>query len=506
MDYVICIPSHNRSDVINNKTLKMLRHYKIDLTRVYVFVVGGQIPLYHKAITSKELNLVEGRLGIKENRKCISDYFPEDTPIVCLDDDIKWICKLHHCRGGKQRLDKIECFESLIFDMFDDLDKENAGLGGLYPISNPFFMKNHKSTDLKFIIGNCKFFYNKKKLERRRFELLEDYETTLNYYLHFDKIIRYNNFCVIANYRPLKWNKTQSDKNKEVLLFRQKYPEFSSINFKANGNTDIRLDKNPKRVVLSTLWINDKLPELNKLCISSWIKQGYNVDIYTNLNKQFFNDIDHSEYINIKNPNNICIYENNDILPYSDYWRYNLLLKVKDAIWIDSDMFLLDRLPNYETLISTEHTFQSGAMKSDLPFVPNIGVLKFSTFLGREFLSEVIEKIDCKKETSKFCDNMLIFRKTLKKQKYSSLFQYTFEPKVFCPIPWWNCKQIYKDIKYPTKYSVNHYNNENIFNNSIGVHLWNNFTNNKYKIDFKSIKKDSLYDQLKIYINSKNGS
>ena len=38
MDYVVAIPSHNRHEVINNKTLKLLRYYGISNDRMYVFV------------------------------------------------------------------------------------------------------------------------------------------------------------------------------------------------------------------------------------------------------------------------------------------------------------------------------------------------------------------------------------------------------------------------------------------------------------------------------------
>ena len=48
MDYVIAIPSHNRTKVIDNKTLKMLRHYNIDPERVYVFVAPEEYNEYKK--------------------------------------------------------------------------------------------------------------------------------------------------------------------------------------------------------------------------------------------------------------------------------------------------------------------------------------------------------------------------------------------------------------------------------------------------------------------------
>jgi len=499
MEFVVAIPSHGRHEVINNKTLKLLRYYGISNDRMYVFIEENQYPLYHNKIP-KDVNLIVGKLGIKENRQFISDYFPEDQAIVSMDDDIKWICKMTPVRGGKHRNDKIECFQSLIFDIFDSLDEHNCNCAGLYPIDNPFFMKNHISCDLKFIIGNCRFFYNKKNLERRRFTLLEDFETTMKYYLHDSKIIRYNNFVAVTNYKPLKWGFSQDDKNFEVQMFNNKYPEFTKINYKANNNTDIRFLKGD-RTVLSTLWIKNPLNTLNKLCFNSWIKNGYNIDLYSDLD---YTDIppEFHEYITIKDPNKICKYNNNDILAYSDYWRYNLLLKIKDAIWVDADMFLIDRIPVSDTIISSEHTMQSGYHKSDKNYVPNIGILRFNTYLGREFLEEVINKIDNKVECSKFCDNMKIFRNSLKKNKYSNLFNSVYPPNTFCPVPWWNCEEMYYAKSYKTKYEVEIPFNKTILNNCVGIHLWENFTMNKHKIDFENVVEGSLFSRLNIYYNN----
>ena len=497
MDYVVAIPSHNRTKVIDNKTLKLLRHYNIDPERVYVFVAPEEYNEYKKKI-APEYNLVEGALGIKENRKAISDYFDEDQPILCLDDDIKWICQMFCVRGGRQRLDKIKCLETLIFDVFEKLEEEQCNLAGFYPIDNPFFMKQHISNDLRFIIGNCKFFFNKKKLENRKFTLLEDFETTMKYYLEDGKVIRYNNFVCVTNYKILKWNLSAEDKKLEVDLFHHKYKEFTSIKHKVNGNCDIKFIKNPPRIYLSTLWIGKTLNELSRLSFISWIKQGYSIKLYSNLKLNELNiNEKYLKYIDIKNPNQVCLYNNEDILPFSDYWRYNLLLKDKNAIWIDADMVLIDRLPTIDTIISSEHTFQSGAFKSKLNFVPNIGVLKFTTDLGREFIEEIINKIDNKKTESKFCDNMTIFRTTIKKNKYIDLFNNIMPPFTFCPIPWWNVTSIYNDVHYPIKYDVENKDNKYIIRNGIGIHLWNYFTMNKYQIDFKSITEHSLFDQLK---------
>ena len=59
------------------------------------------------------------------------------------------------------------------------------------------------STDLKFCIGQMRMFYNFRAIENKRtYKLLEDYETSLKYWLE-KKIIRFNNICLKADFNKL---------------------------------------------------------------------------------------------------------------------------------------------------------------------------------------------------------------------------------------------------------------------------------------------------------------
>ena len=173
MDYVVAIISSNRSDSINNKTISLLNYYKIDLTRVYVFVAKNEIEDYKK-ILDKDITIIQGGVGIQKQREAISNYFEEGQPICSMDDDLINICSVVN-----DKLYKIECLESLILDFFCLMDENNCNLSGLYPVANPYFMKNRITLDLRFIIGNFRCFKNIKRLERRKFILLEDYECSL---------------------------------------------------------------------------------------------------------------------------------------------------------------------------------------------------------------------------------------------------------------------------------------------------------------------------------------
>jgi len=106
MDYVIAIPSTRRTDVINKKTLCMLRAYGIDMSRVYVFVAEDEIQDYKVKFYRMPINLIQGGKGIKAQREAISNYFDEGQTILSLDDDISMLYELEHNYKRKTKTSK----------------------------------------------------------------------------------------------------------------------------------------------------------------------------------------------------------------------------------------------------------------------------------------------------------------------------------------------------------------------------------------------------------------
>ena len=475
MDYKIAIPSHNRSNIIKSKTLAFLSKHNIPKDNIYIFVAEDEIATYKKNLPT--YNIIKGSKGLKNNRSSISLYFDENTRVCSIDDDVKDIINF--------KKDYIKNLDYLIKDIFNYLEATGLKLGGIHPCDNPFFYAENISNDLKFICGAFRCFINTRLCERRTFTLLEDYETTIRYYLYCGGVARFNHLGVIANYKTLsgglKEYRTDDLKKKEVEEFSKKYSNFCKT--KKEG-MEIQLIKNPQHDAIFGLWIqheeDDFLPPIQKLCLSSMVRQGYIVELYTNL-QSLGEELDpfiKSKQIKILNPFSILKYnEESKILPYSDLFRYKVLYE-KGGTWIDLDMILLDRLPSDEIIISSEHTFQSGAFKSKQTFTPNIGVLRFTKH--NELLNKVIDEIQ-KKQDADFTDNMKVFKKHLKKYNYS-----ISDPNTFCPVPWWCVDELYKDTeKFTTKYSVEVKDKSWILNNSTAVHLWNNFSTKLIKNTFK---------------------
>ena len=114
-------------------------------------------------------------------------------------------------------------------------------------------------------------------------------------------------------------------------------------------------------------------------------------------------------------------------------------------------------------------------------------------------LKLIIDKINTRRKDARFVDNMRVFQQVLKNNPNA---KHVADPSVFCPLSWWNCKESYTDHKYKTKYSVEALTNDLMLQHSIGIHMWNNFTFKKWKIDFDNIDIESLYNRLYCLINN----
>jgi len=483
--YKIAIPSFKREKIIKDKTLTLLDKHNINKKDIYIFVEKSEIEKYKNELPN--YNIVAGAKGIGKQRTAISNYFEDNEIIVSLDDDVEEILD-----NGKP-LANLHYF---IKDTINFLNAHHLTLAGIYPVNNNYFTKNTITIDNRFLIGQFKIFINKKHLENRSYELLEDYENTLKHAIWSGGVVRFNYITLKANYNSgkggLKEYRTLERKIDEVKKFSLEYKNYCGT--KKQG-MEISIMKNPIRKELTSLWIGKEFNKLSKLAVTSWLRLGYKVNLYINQNFKLPLDLKSFELngqLNFCNANDILNTKKiKDILPFSDLWRYTYLYNY-GGTWIDADMVLLKSLPDDNIIISSEHTFQSGAYKSKESKICNIGVLRMPKDCS--ILKSIIDKINDKGlDNTEFCDNMKLFRTIINKSYYKN---FIVEPEVYCAVPWWNCKEMYYDIKYKKKYDVDVKSNDWIINNSIGLHKWNNFTFNKHEIDFSKIKVNSIYHRL----------
>jgi len=235
--YYVAIPSYDRAESLRTKTLTTLKDIPTKI--IYIFVANvAQYNIYKQVIP--DYNIVIGKLGITNQRKFIKNYFKEGQWVVSLDDDVEEVNKLN---GDK--LNKIHNLDAFFKESFGRLQKDNLFIWGIYPVRNPFFMKNTITTKLKFIIGTLYGFIvrHDKGLEPICKEK-EDYEQSILYYLKDGGVLRYNNITIKTKFKAkggLGLIDGRYKANKDAALYlSKKYPQFVSV-FKRKDMFEIRL-------------------------------------------------------------------------------------------------------------------------------------------------------------------------------------------------------------------------------------------------------------------------
>ena len=168
---------------------------------------------------------------------------------------------------------------------------KNLSLAGIYPTNNPYFFKEDDTKDLRFCIGQLKMFINKRHVEEREYNLLEDYENTIKHYNYSGGVLRLNNIGLKCNYNSLKGGlkeyRNDERKIEEVNKFKEQYPTYCSI--KKSGK-DILLNRRVKNEVIYQLYgIGEHLNQLSEISMLSWLQNGYNIDLYIDKSKDFCN-------------------------------------------------------------------------------------------------------------------------------------------------------------------------------------------------------------------------
>lgn len=244
--YVVAIPSYKRQDVVAEKSLKTLINGGVNPKKIHIFVANKEEHENYKKAIPKNMygKLVTGVIGITNQRKFILKYFPEGTEIVSIDDDVEGLYR----SKGPTKLIHIKNVDGFFKEAFQKLHKDKLFIWGIYPVHNPFFMKDKVSTDLKFIIGTLYGFINRHDSSLQPNSSIkekEDYETSILYYLKDDGVVRYNNVTIKTKFHAdggLGKTEGRFEANKQAAAYLAKtYPDLVSVFHRKNGMPEVRL-------------------------------------------------------------------------------------------------------------------------------------------------------------------------------------------------------------------------------------------------------------------------
>lgn len=230
MDYTIVIPTHNRADVIQKKSLPLLKRLGIPASKITLVVSNAEQKELYQSVPKdlyKELLVLPSK-GIGDVKNKITAHYPAGKKLVIFEDDIR---DLRHMSADGKKLISVSKLEPIIKKGFDLCKEKKTILWGIYAVPNAFFMKKEVSFDLKFIIGTCYGLINDKSIHLKT-NVKEDYELSLIVWKKYGAIVRFNNIVAMRKAYPdkgqggledLKERKERTEKSVEYLL--KTYPD-----------------------------------------------------------------------------------------------------------------------------------------------------------------------------------------------------------------------------------------------------------------------------------------
>lgn len=274
--YIIAIPSYNRPELIQVKTLALLHKHNINSKLIHIFVSDReQYDLYKSKIPKNLYNkLIIGVKGLKNQRNYINNYYPEGYHIVEMDDDIDKIVQLVVRKITKKTIKKsqykiyktldkihktvnkttkpIENLDQFIKDAFKRCVSNGIFLWGVYPLANPYFMTETITNDLRFIVGPFWGMINRHREDLQlTIDEKENSERTLQNWVIDGTVLRFNNIGIETKYYKNKGgmqnnNKDRNYRQKEALksahYLHNKYPSLTKIHLsKKSGVPEIKL-------------------------------------------------------------------------------------------------------------------------------------------------------------------------------------------------------------------------------------------------------------------------
>lgn len=246
MKYRIVICSYKRQDVLKEKTLHYLISCGISPSLIDIFVANKEeFEIYTKNIPSNMYNKIYiGEETLHKQRNYVRQFYPQNTCLFNLDDDIERLEIVKNCR-----LEPITTgLDKIIQYGFYLLKKNNTRLCGIYAARNGFFMSEDCSSGLYYCIGSCYWTINDKDHNLDvDLEDKEDYERTIKSYLKYGFILRLNNITAKTGYYTTKGGMQETRTPERIeqsgKFLIKKYPMLCEQNKARKEHFEIRFKK-----------------------------------------------------------------------------------------------------------------------------------------------------------------------------------------------------------------------------------------------------------------------
>lgn len=251
-NFRVVIISYKRPDMIQEKTLNMLKRYHVPASLIDIWVANKEeYEIYKKKIPSNLYNKIFiGEKGVNNVRNHVRQHYKNNQLLLNFDDDIEDILilkkgKLEPIGGNLTQLTKIA---------YKLMKTTQSKLCGIYAVNNTYFMSNTYSEGLYSCVAAMYWTLNDKSPElNATLPEKEDYQTVIHHYLKYGKVIRLNNITIKTNYYTNKgglFEERTEDKIKKAGTYLiQHYPKLVEQNTTRKNHFEIKFkrQKNNKK-------------------------------------------------------------------------------------------------------------------------------------------------------------------------------------------------------------------------------------------------------------------
>jgi hypothetical protein len=252
-DWIIAIPSYKRAETLRDKTLQVLKEYRIPASRIHVFVANKDEAAAYKAAldptTYGHMHIAEP--GMAAVRNYITRFFPVGKAIFNMDDDIRGF--IEYSEGAKRNERPLRDLAAAITAGFAAARKTGYRLFGFYPVANGYFMKaGPPTTDLRYIIGSVWGIINPGRVLTVTIDDKEDYLRSVIMYVLDGGVLRFGNIAPQSAYykEPGGMQETRTMRRIETSAKAMvgAFPDLVKINLtKKSGMPEVRLrDQRPE--------------------------------------------------------------------------------------------------------------------------------------------------------------------------------------------------------------------------------------------------------------------
>lgn len=237
----VVIPSYERYLTIGNNTLRYLESIKYPREKILVFVANEeQEKLYTDWLEPHQYGkIIVGVLGLSNQRNFITKYLEQDEVFISFDDDVQ-----------KIRMLPEYTFYSMLQEACKQIREGIVGLAGCLPNDDGRRFKNNYTLHLAHILGA---FYICKNDRAKQLvsipgvcEGKEDYFRTIQYFLAFGNILRFQYAGVQTLYRNPDGGIEQTGRKDRDEIACQylvaRYPSLCKRIYKKSGFPDVILN------------------------------------------------------------------------------------------------------------------------------------------------------------------------------------------------------------------------------------------------------------------------